>query len=157
MPSSNLGASDASWTPVSDARFSAVVPTGCAASELDEQTPYGRAHTHKWKTGDDSPRLCYIFRYTDLPAGAEYKDPQPLFDAMVRMTGAAEGSKVTGTRPLSLNGVHGWQVESDHGGMELIEQLYITHTRSYALIRVAPKGVPTGNDPFFKSFRIDAR
>ena len=156
-PAASRAATNDDWTAVSEAgRFSVLVPPGRKHSEFDDRTPYGPARTHKWNAAGEGG-TSYIFRYSDLPAGAEYPDAEAVLDAMAKAMGAAAGSRVTATRPVTLGGFPGREIEAEVGGSYVRAQVFVTPTRAYALVRTAPKDAQQTADPFFTSFTLAAR
>lgn len=144
------------WTALSEpGRFSVMLPPDRTLSQSDDPTPFGPARTHKWKAAENEP-VSYIFRYTDMPAGGEYPDPQAALDAMAKALNGIPGSRLTGSRPLTVGGFPGREVDGLSGGTELRGHLFVAGARVYALIRTSPKGLAPGSDPFFTSFTLGA-
>lgn len=157
QPFGTRAAPPQTWVPVSEAgQFSLLIPAEHTYSEFDEATPHGPARTHKWIADVDDKRVCYIFRYTDLPAGARYEEPDELFDALTKAAGGFPGSRVTGTSPLSRRGFPGRRIEAVRGGIEMLQHVFVTPKRMYSLIRTSAKGASPVDDVFFSSFTLES-
>jgi len=137
--------------------FSVAIPGPVSEERRSQETDVGAVTLHTFISVRPDVDTAYYVSYTDFPpAAVSQADPR---DVVARASlGALEALGATGlsSRPLTLNGFPGWEVEGVSGPRHLRGRFLLVGPRLYQQLLLHPEGKPPQDaDHFFESFQLD--
>jgi hypothetical protein len=105
-----------------------------------------------------TPSVSLIVMPMTLPGTIPASANKQFLDGVQKGFLGAPGAKLVSAKKLSLDGMTGRELNVSYGGNLLKARFYVTPTRSYQVLAVAPQNKVAGNtqlvNKFFESFRI---
>ncbi|NMO17999.1 hypothetical protein HPC49_14865 [Pyxidicoccus fallax] len=137
--------------------FSVAIPAPVSEERRSQATEVGEVTLHTFIAVRPEADTAYYVSYTDFPpASVSHADPR---DVVARAShGALEALGATGlaSRPLTLDGFPGWEVEGLSGPRKLRGRFFLVGPRLYQQLLLHPDGKPPHDaDGFFESFKLD--
>ncbi len=137
--------------------FSVAIPAPVSEERRSQATEVGEVTLHTFIAVRPEADTAYYVSYTDFPpASVSHADPR---DVVARAShGALEALGATGlaSRPLTLDGFPGWEVEGVSGPRKLRGRFFLVGPRLYQQLLLHPDGKPPHDaDGFFESFKLD--
>ncbi len=137
--------------------FSVAIPGPVSEERRSQLTEVGEVTLHTFIAVRPEADTAYYVSYTDFPAAAvSQADPR---DVVARAShGALEALGATGmaSRPLTLDGFPGWEVEGASGPRQLRGRFFLVGPRLYQQLLLHPEGKPPQDaGRFFESFKLD--
>lgn len=137
--------------------FSVALPEPVSRESRAQVTDVGEVTLHTFVAVRSESDTAYYISYTDFPPAvmAQAKPGDVVSRASM---GALESLGATGlsSRPLTLEGFPGWEVEGISGARRLKGRFYLVGPRLYQQLLLHPEGKPPQDaEAFFESFRLD--
>lgn len=150
-------AAAASVVQSTEGGFSVAIPGPVSEERRSQVTEVGEVTLHTFIAVRPEADTAYYVSYTDFPAAAVgQSDPR---DVVARAShGALEALGATGlaSRPLTLDGFPGWEVEGVSGPRHLRGRFFLVGPRLYQQLLLHPEGKPPQDaERFFESFKLD--
>ncbi|MCE9671725.1 hypothetical protein LY474_28345 [Myxococcus stipitatus] len=156
-PSAQAAVTPATVVQSTEGGFSVSLPGPVSEERRTQVTEVGEVTLHTFIAVRPEADTAYYVSYTDFPAAAvQQADPR---DVVSRASlGALEALGATGvsSRPLTLEGFPGWEVEGVSGPRRLRGRFFLVGHRLYQQLLLHPEGrIPQDADGFFASFKLD--
>ncbi|GEN13538.1 hypothetical protein SAMN05443572_11228 [Myxococcus fulvus] len=150
-------AASASVVQSTEGGFSVALPGPVSEERRSQVTDVGEVTLHTFIAERKESSTAYYVSYTDFPASA-VSQAKPSDVVSRASMGALEALGATGvsSRPLTLEGFPGWEVEGISGPRRLKGRFYLVGPRLYQQLLLHPEGQPPADaEAFFESFRLD--
>ncbi|AKF84267.1 hypothetical protein MFUL124B02_41470 [Myxococcus fulvus 124B02] len=150
-------ATSASVVQSTEGGFSVALPGPVSEERRSQLTDVGEVTLHTFIAERKESSTAYYVSYTDFPASA-VSQAKPSDVVSRASMGALEALGATGvsSRPLTLEGFPGWEVEGISGPRRLKGRFYLVGPRLYQQLLLHPEGQPPADaEAFFESFRLD--
>lgn len=150
-------AAPASVVQSTEGGFSVALPGPVSEERRSQLTDVGEVTLHTFIAVRPESDTAYYVSYTDFPAAA-VSQAKPSDVVSRASLGALEALGATGvsSKPLTLEGFPGWEVEGVSGPRRLRGRFYLVGPRLYQQLLLHPEGKPPQDaEGFFESFRLD--
>ncbi|MCP3062772.1 hypothetical protein LXT21_28700 [Myxococcus sp. K38C18041901] len=156
-PVAPSAAASASVVQSTEGGFSVALPGPVSEERRSQLTDVGEVTLHTFIAERKEASTAYYVSYTDFPASA-VSQAKPSDVVSRASMGALEALGATGvsSRPLTLEGFPGWEVEGISGPRRLKGRFFLVGPRLYQQLLLHPEGKPPADaEAFFESFRLD--